>query len=118
MLQPLCQIEQQYFARLQCAHLDSIRVEDAWNIDKSYDKQETDITAVTSIKTLESGPLREIVRITRQWGKSTFIQDLTLYAGIARLDVVNDIDWPCYSWTGITSSTSTIPWATTSAIAC
>lgn len=74
-------------------NLDSIRVEDAWNIDKSYDKQETDITAVTSIKTLESGPLREIVRITRRWGKSTFIQDLTLYAGIARLDVVNDIDW-------------------------
>ncbi|MBS1823424.1 MAG: alpha-mannosidase [Acidobacteria bacterium] len=75
------------------ANLDSIRVEDAWNIDKDYDKQKTDLTALTSIETVERGPLRAVVRITRHWSKSTFVQDITLYAATPRVDVINDIDW-------------------------
>ncbi|MEG9431383.1 alpha-mannosidase [Terriglobus sp. ADX1] len=74
-------------------NLDSIRVEDAWNIDKGYDKQETDITQLDSIQTIEHGPLRSVIRITRHWSKSTFVQDITLYADSPRVDVVNDIDW-------------------------
>lgn len=75
------------------ANLDSIRVEDAWNIDKNYEKQKTDLTALTSIEVVELGPLREAIRITRHWNKSTFVQDITLYAATPRVDVVNDIDW-------------------------
>jgi alpha-mannosidase len=75
------------------ANLDSIRVEDAWNIDKDYDKQETDLTALTSIEAVEHGPLREVIRVTRHWGKSTFVQDITLYAATPRVDVVNEVDW-------------------------
>ncbi len=74
-------------------NLDSIRVEDAWNIDKDYDKQGTNLTMLTSIETVERGPLREVIRITRNWSKSKFVQDITIYAGVARVDVVNDIDW-------------------------
>lgn len=74
-------------------NLDSIRVEDAWNIDKDYGKQETDLMTVTSIETIERGPLRDVIRITRHWNKSTFIQDITLYAATPQLDVINDIDW-------------------------
>ncbi|QHS51610.1 glycoside hydrolase family 38 C-terminal domain-containing protein [Edaphobacter sp. 12200R-103] len=74
-------------------NLDSIRVEDAWNIDKDYDKQETDLLALSSIETIERGPLREIIRITRHWSKSTFVQDITLYASTPHVDVVNNIDW-------------------------
>ncbi|QNI37464.1 alpha-mannosidase [Edaphobacter albus] len=74
-------------------NLDSIRVEDAWNIDKDYGKQETDLMAVSSIETIERGPLREVIRITRHWSKSTFVQDITLYAATPQVDVVNDIDW-------------------------
>ncbi len=74
-------------------NLDSIRVEDAWNIDKDYDKQGTNLTMLTSIQTVERGPLREVIRITRNWSKSKFVQDITLYAGVARVDVVNDVDW-------------------------
>ncbi|WP_348268059.1 glycoside hydrolase family 38 C-terminal domain-containing protein [Edaphobacter paludis] len=75
------------------ANLDSIRVEDAWNIDKEYSKQETDITQFTGLETVEHGPLREVIRITRHWSQSTFVQDITLYANTPRVDVVNDIDW-------------------------
>ena len=74
-------------------NLDSIRVEDAWNIDKDYDKQGTNLTMLTSIQTVERGPLREVIRITRNWSKSKFVQDITLYADVARVDVANDIDW-------------------------
>jgi len=74
-------------------NLDSIRVEDAWNIDKDYDKQGTNLTMLTSIQTVERGPLREVIRITRNWSKSKFVQDITLYAEVARVDVVNDFDW-------------------------
>jgi alpha-mannosidase len=74
-------------------NLDSIRVEDAWNIDKDYGKQETDITQLASLETIEHGPLREVIRITRHWSQSTFVQDITLYANSPRVDVVNDIDW-------------------------
>lgn len=75
------------------ANLDSIRVEDAWNIDKDYDKQGTNLTMLTSIQTVERGPLREVIRVARSWSKSRFVQDITLYAGVARVDVVNDVDW-------------------------
>jgi alpha-mannosidase len=75
------------------ANLDSIRVEDAWNIDKGYSTQETDITQLTSIETIEHGPVREVIRITRHWSQSTFVQDMTLYANTPHVDVVNDIDW-------------------------
>lgn len=75
------------------ANLDSIRVEDAWNIDKEYGKQETDITQLANIETIEHGPLRDVIRITRHWSQSTFVQDITLYANTPHVDVVNDIDW-------------------------
>ena len=39
------------------------------------------------------GPLRASIRVTRTWQSSTFVQDITLYAGLDRVDVVNDIDW-------------------------
>jgi alpha-mannosidase len=74
-------------------NLDSLRVEDAWNIDKDYEKQETDLTELDSIEAIEHGPLREVIRITRHWSKSTFVQDITLYAHTPQVDVVNDIDW-------------------------
>lgn len=74
-------------------NLDSIRVEDAWNIDKDYGKQETDLMALTNIETIERGPLRNVIRITRHWNKSIFVQNITLYAATPQLDVVNDIDW-------------------------
>jgi alpha-mannosidase len=80
-------------ARSMMQAADNLRVEDAWNIDKDYEKQGTDLTMLDSIEPIERGPLREVIRITRHWSKSKFVQDITLYAGLPRVDVVNDVDW-------------------------
>ena len=74
-------------------NVDNVRVEDAWNIDKDYEKQGTNLTMLINVQTVERGPLREVIRITRKWSKSKFVQDITLYAGLPRVDVISDIDW-------------------------
>lgn len=66
---------------------------DAWNIDADALNHYTAIDAVDSIETVDHGPLRADIRIKRHWQKSTFVQDIVLYAGIARVDVLNDFDW-------------------------
>jgi alpha-mannosidase len=66
---------------------------DAWNIDSDFVKNQTNITAADSVQVVEKGPLRSMVRVTRHWGKSTFVQNIVLYAGMDRVDVVNDVDW-------------------------
>jgi len=37
--------------------------------------------------------LRAVIRVSRAWQNSKFVQDITLYAGADQVDVVNDIDW-------------------------
>jgi len=66
---------------------------DAWNIDAEALTTMKPITEVDSVKVVEQGPLRAAVRVTRHWGKSTFVQDVVLYAGTDRVDVRNDFDW-------------------------
>jgi len=75
------------------AFADNPKEYDAWNIDADFVKHETDITAADSVQLVEKGPVRSIVRVTRHWDKSTFVQNIVLYAGMDRVDVVNDVDW-------------------------
>src|ERR1700691_3748501 len=37
--------------------------------------------------------MRAIIRVSRAWQSSKFVQDITLYAGAKTVDVENDIDW-------------------------
>ncbi len=66
---------------------------DAWNINPDYVNHGTDITMADSVQVVEQGPVRSEIRITRHWSKSTFVQNIILYAGLDRVDVVNDVDW-------------------------
>jgi alpha-mannosidase len=66
---------------------------DAWNIDADFDKQVTLLDKADSVELIEKGPLRATVRITRSWQHSKFIQDVSLYAGLDRVDVANKFDW-------------------------
>jgi len=66
---------------------------DAWNIDADFEKVFTNIDKVDSVQLIDKGPLRASIRVTRTWQNSKFVQDITLYAGLDRVDVVNDIDW-------------------------
>jgi len=66
---------------------------DAWNIDPGTLDHMTPIDVLDSVKLIEKGPLRAVIRVSRAWQNSKFVQDITLYAGADQVDVVNDIDW-------------------------
>jgi len=66
---------------------------DAWNIDADFEKEFTRLHKVDSVQLVEQGPLRATVRIVRTWQHSKFVQDVSLYAGLDRVDVANSIDW-------------------------
>jgi alpha-mannosidase len=72
---------------------DKPRSDDAWNIDMGTLDRFTPITQADSIELVDKGPLRGIIRITRKWQSSTFVQEITLYADSDQVEVVNDIDW-------------------------
>jgi len=67
---------------------------DAWNIDPgTYDVAPTLLHSVESVKLTEQGPLRSVIRVSRTWQSSKFVQDIILYAGDDHAIVTNDIDW-------------------------
>jgi alpha-mannosidase len=66
---------------------------DAWNIDPGTLDHVTPIETVDSVALIEKGPLRAVIRVSRTWQNSKFVQDITLYAGADQVDVVNDIGW-------------------------
>ncbi|MFZ3217065.1 MAG: alpha-mannosidase [Candidatus Acidiferrales bacterium] len=75
------------------AFVDKPKDYDAWNIDADFEKSFTRLDSADSVQLIESGPLRARIRVTRSWQQSKFTQDITLYAGLDRVDVANDIDW-------------------------
>jgi alpha-mannosidase len=78
--------------RLQ-AFVDTPKDYDAWNIDAGFDKVFTNLDMVDSVQLKEHDALRAVLRITRHWQASTFVQDITVYDGLPRVDIVTDIDW-------------------------
>jgi alpha-mannosidase len=78
---------------LQAFH-DNPKAYDAWNIDPgTLDKPPVLLTEADSVQLIDNNPMRAVVRVTRHWDKSTFIQDIILEAGSEQAVVVNDIDW-------------------------
>ena len=67
--------------------------DDAWNIDPGTLDHMTPLTHADSVKMVESGPFRGIIRVSRHWQNSTFVQDIVLYENSDQVDIVNDIDW-------------------------
>jgi alpha-mannosidase len=75
------------------AFVDRPKDYDAWNLNPKYEKYGTNLTTADSVQVIEQGPLRGTIRVIRHWGQSKFVQDISLYAGMQRVDVANDIDW-------------------------
>lgn len=75
------------------AFVDTPKEYDAWNINPNFAEHGTNLTMADSVQLVENGPVRSVVRVTRHWNKSTFVQNITLYSGMQRVDVVNDVDW-------------------------
>ena len=66
---------------------------DAWNIDADFTKEHTDLMQADSVKLVENTPLKAVVRVEKHTTNSKFVQDITMYAGIPRLDVKMNVDW-------------------------
>jgi alpha-mannosidase len=66
---------------------------DAWNIDADFEKQHWDLDKADEVKLVESGPLRSVIRVKNHFQNSTFIRDITLYAGVPRVDVRTQVEW-------------------------
>lgn len=66
---------------------------DAWDIDHNIEWKTWEPEPAESIKVVEQGPLRAVVRIVRRTAKSVISQDLTVYATSPRIDFVTTVDW-------------------------
>lgn len=66
---------------------------DAWNIDADFEKQHWDLDKADSVKLIEDGPLRAVIEIKNHFQNSTFVRDVTLYAGVPRVDVRTEVEW-------------------------
>jgi alpha-mannosidase len=74
-------------------HADLPNSWDAWDVDRHYLRQVTNVTALDSIEIIEEGPLLGAVRIVRSFGASRLVQTVTLRAGSRRIDIENELDW-------------------------
>jgi alpha-mannosidase len=75
------------------AFVDKPQNDDAWNIDPGTLDHYTALTAADSVEVMERGPLRAVIRVSRSWQSSKFVQQIVLYAGSDQVEVENDIDW-------------------------
>jgi len=75
------------------AFIDKPKRWDAWNIDADFENQRTDLMKADGVKLIESGPLRAVLRVKQHFQSSSFVQDITMYAGVPRVDVNMQADW-------------------------
>jgi alpha-mannosidase len=66
---------------------------DAWNIDADFEKQHWDLDKADSVELVEQGPLRAVIRVKNHFQSSTFVRDITLYAGSTQVDVKMQAEW-------------------------
>jgi alpha-mannosidase len=66
---------------------------DAWNVDPGTLDHFSPIDNVDSVELVQKGPLRGVIRVTRTWQSSKFVQNIVLDVGAEQVDVENDIDW-------------------------
>ena len=67
---------------------------DAWNIDPgTLDAAPALIDHADAVEVVGNGTELPVIRITRSWQNSKFIQTLRLAPGTGYLDIENDIDW-------------------------
>jgi alpha-mannosidase len=66
---------------------------DAWNIDADFENKHWDLDKADEVKLLENTPLRAAIRVKKHFQNSTFTQDITVYAGVPRVDVKMHVSW-------------------------
>ncbi len=75
------------------AFVDRPKEYDAWNIDADFEKQYWSLDKADEVKLTEAGPLRAVIRVRHHFQNSSFVQDITLYPGMPRVDVNMQAEW-------------------------
>lgn len=66
---------------------------DAWDIDIYYQEKMREVRDLKSVKIIEKGPLRCVIRFSWEYMDSTINQDMTLYSKNRRIDFKTHVDW-------------------------
>jgi alpha-mannosidase len=74
-------------------HRDTPTQWDAWDIDEHYKRNTVDLTAAESVEVMLDTPHRAVVRVTRAFGSSRAVENITLRAGSPAVDLHLDLDW-------------------------
>ncbi|MEO7586922.1 MAG: glycoside hydrolase family 38 C-terminal domain-containing protein [Arachnia sp.] len=69
-------------------HRDTPTLWDAWELDANYKRTVVDLTRADRVEITPAG-----VRVTRRFGSSTMIEQITLQPGSAAIDMAISIDW-------------------------
>jgi alpha-mannosidase len=80
-------------ANLLQTFVDKPKQWDAWNIDADFEKQHWDLDTADEVKLIERGPLRSAIQVKNHFQNSTFVRDITVYAGVPRVDVRTHVEW-------------------------
>ena len=73
--------------------VDKPKAWDAWNIDADFEDHMWHLDQADEVALVERGPLRAVIRVKKHFQNSTFVQDITLYPHIRRVDVHMMADW-------------------------
>ncbi|MGZ9934576.1 alpha-mannosidase [Streptomyces sp. NC-S4] len=80
-------------ANLLQIHPDFPNMWDAWDVDAFYRNRVTDLVELDRLEVTGSGPAAATVRVTRSFGRSAAVQQITLRAGARTVDIVTEVDW-------------------------
>lgn len=69
---------------------DPVNGESAWNINLI---EKEDPAVLTDISVVETGPVKAVIRVKKEWNNSSFEQDIILYAHAERVDFEFRADW-------------------------
>mgnify|MGYP001037776790 CR=1 FL=1 len=66
---------------------------DTWSHDVLRFDQVIGAFTATSVRLVEHGPVKAVIRVLSEYGRSRLMQDFTLYADLDQIDVVVTVDW-------------------------
>lgn len=74
-------------------HQDHPKAFDAWDVDRAYLHDVSDLIGLDSAQVLKTHPLRGEVRLARSFGGSRIAQTMRLTAGSRRIEFHTEVDW-------------------------
>lgn len=66
---------------------------DAWDINIYYSEKMWEVNDLESVKVIENGKVRAVLRIKKKFLDSSITQDMIVYSRIPRIDFKTRIDW-------------------------